>query len=86
VVSVQFESECEGEEVCYVHLLVELFNLRTLLNYYFYNIPRNRPIVLVDYIIQAVWSFFNNQLTLIMDRKTRIEIWDEEMLPHVGIP
>jgi len=30
------------------------------------------PLVLVDYTIQAVWSFFNHYLTFIMDRKTRI--------------
>jgi hypothetical protein len=32
---------------------------------------RDMPLVLVDYTIQAVWSFCNNQLTVIMDRTTR---------------
>jgi hypothetical protein len=41
-------------------------------------------LVLVDYTIQAVWSFFNNWLTFIMDRKTRIANGEEEMLPHTG--
>jgi hypothetical protein len=63
VASVQFASDFESEEVCFVQLMVELWDLRPLLNYYFYNIPRNKPFVLVDYTIQAVWPFFNNQLT-----------------------
>jgi hypothetical protein len=60
---VQFASDCECEEVCYIQLMVELLDLRPLLNYYFYNISRNKPLVWVDYTIQAVWSLFNNQLT-----------------------
>jgi len=40
-------------------------------------------LVLVDYTIQAVWPFCNNQLTFVMDRKTRIASGAEEMLPHV---
>ena len=83
--SEQFASDCESEEVCYFQLIVKLLDLRPLLNYYFYNIPSNKPLVLVDYTIQSVWSFFNNQVTVILDRKTRIAIGDEEMLPHVGI-
>jgi len=63
VASVQFASDCESEEVCYVQLMAELLDLRPLLNYYFYNIPRNKPLVLVDYTIQAVRSFFNIKLT-----------------------
>jgi hypothetical protein len=43
------------------------------------------PFVLIDYIIQAVWSFFNNQLTFIMDRTTRTAGGAEEMLLHVAI-
>ena len=42
------------------------------------------PLVLVDYTSQAVWSFFRNQLTFIMDRKTRIANGQEEMLPRFG--
>jgi len=41
-------------------------------------------LVLVDYTIQDVWSFFNNWLTFITDRKTRILSAEEEMLPHIG--
>jgi len=40
-------------------------------------------LVVVDYTIQAVWSFFNNWVTFIMDRKTRIASGEEEMLPHI---
>ena len=43
------------------------------------------PLVLVDYTIQAVWSFCNNQLTVIMDRTTRAASGAEEMLVHVAI-
>jgi hypothetical protein len=43
------------------------------------------PLVLVDYTIQAVWSFCNNQLTVIMDRTTRTASGAEEMLLHVAI-
>jgi len=71
--------------MCYVHLIVELLELRPLLNYYFYNIPRKKSVVLVHCTIQAVRLFFNNQLTVIMDRRTRIAVGDEEMLPLVGI-
>ena len=46
---------------------------------------RDMPLVLVDYTIQAVWSFCNNQLTFIMDRTTRTDIGAEEMLLHVAI-
>jgi hypothetical protein len=42
------------------------------------------PLVLVDYTIQAVWSFCNNQLAVIMDR-TRTASGAEEMLLHVAI-
>jgi len=44
------------------------------------------PLVLVDYTIQAVWSFCNNLLTVIMDRTTRTASGAEEMLLHVAIP
>ena len=43
------------------------------------------PLVLVHYTIQAVWSFCNNQLTVIMDRTTRTASGAEEMLLHVAI-
>jgi len=43
------------------------------------------PLVLVDYTIQAVWSFCNNQLTVIMDRTTRTASGAEEMLLYVAI-
>jgi len=43
------------------------------------------PLVLVDYTIQAVWSFCNNQLTVIMDSTTRAASGAEEMLPHVAM-
>jgi len=43
------------------------------------------PLVLVDYTIQAVLSFCNNQLTVIMDRTTRTASGVEEMLLHVAI-
>jgi hypothetical protein len=43
------------------------------------------PLVLVDYTNQAVWSFCNNQLTVIMDRTTRTAGGAEEMLLHVAI-
>jgi len=43
------------------------------------------PLVLVDYTIQAVLSFCNNQLTVIMDRTTRTDSGAEEMLLHVAI-
>jgi hypothetical protein len=43
------------------------------------------PLVSVDYIIQAVWSFCNSQLTVIMDRTTRTTTGAEEMLLHVAI-
>jgi len=43
------------------------------------------PLVLVNYTIQAVWSFCNNQLTVIMDRTTRTASGAEEMLLHVAI-
>ena len=46
---------------------------------------RDMPLVLVDYTIQAVWSFCNNQLTVIMDRTTRTASGAEEMLLHVAI-
>ena len=42
-------------------------------------------LVLVDYTIQAVWSFCNSQLTVIMDRTTRTASGAEEMLLHVAI-
>jgi hypothetical protein len=37
---VQCASDCEREEVWYVHLTTTLFELRSLLNYCLYNIPR----------------------------------------------
>jgi len=43
------------------------------------------PLVLVDYAIQEVWSFCNNQLTVIMDRTKRTASGAEEMLLHVAI-
>ena len=43
------------------------------------------PLVLVDYTIQALWSFCNNQLTVIMDRTTRTDSGAEEMLLYVAI-
>jgi hypothetical protein len=43
------------------------------------------PLVLVDYTIQAVWSFCNNQLTVIMDSTTRTASGAEEMWLHVAI-
>jgi hypothetical protein len=46
---------------------------------------RDMPFVLVDYTIQTVWSFCNNQLTVLMDRTTRTASGAEEMLLHVAI-
>jgi hypothetical protein len=46
---------------------------------------RDMPLVLVDYTIQAVWSFCNNHLTVIMDSTTRTPSGAEEMLLHVAI-
>jgi len=43
------------------------------------------PLVLFDYTIQAVWSFCNNLLTVIMNRTTRTASGEEEMLLHVAI-
>ena len=43
------------------------------------------PLVLVHYTVQAVWSFCNNQLTVIMDRTTRAASGAEEMLLDVAI-
>jgi hypothetical protein len=43
------------------------------------------PSVSVDYTTQAVWSFCNSQLTVIMDRKTRTVSGAEEMLLHFAI-
>ena len=42
-------------------------------------------LVLVDYTIQAVWSFCNIQLTFIRYRTTRTASGAEEMLLHVAI-
>jgi len=42
-------------------------------------------LVLVDYTIQAVWSFCNNQLTFIMDSTTGTVSGAEEMLPHFAM-
>jgi len=39
-------------------------------------------IVLVDYTIEAVWSFCNSQLTVIMDSTTGAASGAGEMLPH----
>ena len=41
------------------------------------------PLILVDYTVEAVWSFRNNELTVIMDRTTRTLGGAEEMLLHV---
>ena len=41
--------------------------------------------MLVDYTVQAVWSFCNSQLTVITDRTTRTVSGAEEMLLHVAI-
>jgi hypothetical protein len=46
---------------------------------------RDTPLVLVDYTIQAMWSFCNSQLTVIMDRTTWTASGAEEMLLHVAI-
>jgi len=46
---------------------------------------RDTQLVLVGYTVQAVWSFFNNQLTVIMERTTRTVSGAEEMLLHVAI-
>jgi len=43
------------------------------------------PLVSVDCTIQAVWSFCNSQLTVIIDRTTRTASGAEEMLLHVAI-
>jgi len=43
------------------------------------------PLGLVDYTIQVVWSFCNNQLTVIMDRTTRTSSGAEEILLHVAV-
>jgi len=43
------------------------------------------PLGLVDYTIQVVWSFCNNQLTVIMDRTTRTSSGAEEMLLHFAV-
>ena len=37
---VQCASDCESEELCYVHVTLALSDLRAVLNYYFYNILR----------------------------------------------
>jgi len=42
-------------------------------------------LVLVDYTIQAVWSFCNIQLTFIRYRTTRTASGAEEMLLHVAV-
>jgi hypothetical protein len=46
---------------------------------------RYMPLLLVDYTIQAVWSFCNNHMTIIMDRTTRTATGAEEILLHVAI-
>jgi hypothetical protein len=43
------------------------------------------PLVSVNYTIQAVWSFCNSQLNVIMDRTTRTASGAEEMQLHVAI-
>ena len=40
VASVECASDCESEEVCCIHVILALSDLRSLLNYYFHNIPR----------------------------------------------
>ena len=46
---------------------------------------RDMPLGLVDCTIQVVWSFCNNQLTVIMDRTTRTSSGAEEILLHVAV-
>ena len=46
---------------------------------------RDMPLLLLDYTVQAVWSFCNSQLTVIMDSTTGAARGAEEMLPHVSI-
>jgi hypothetical protein len=46
---------------------------------------RDMLLVLVDYTIQAVWSFCNIQLTVTVDRITRTASRAEEMLLHVAV-
>jgi hypothetical protein len=83
LVSVQCASDCDSEKLYQMQVIQALCNLRPLLNHYFITF-RCMSLVLVDYTIQAVWSFFNNWLIFIMDRKTRIASGEEEMLPHIG--
>jgi hypothetical protein len=40
VATVECASDCEGVEVCCVQAILALFDLRLLLVYSFYNIPR----------------------------------------------
>jgi hypothetical protein len=83
VAYVQCDFDCDSEELCHVKVILALFNLRPLFNRYFITF-KSMALVLVDYTIQAVWPFFNNWLTFIMDRKTRMASEEEEMLPHTG--
>ena len=43
------------------------------------------PLVLLHYTVQAVWTFCNSQLTVIVDRTSRTVSGAEEMLLHVAI-
>jgi hypothetical protein len=43
------------------------------------------PLVLVDYKIQTVWSFYKNQLTVIMDRTKRRASGEKEIVLQVAI-
>ena len=43
------------------------------------------PLVLLHCTVQAVWSFCNSQLTVIVGRTTRVVSGAEEMVLHVAI-
>ena len=42
-------------------------------------------LVLFDCTVQAVWSFYNSQLTVIVDSTTGAVSGTEEMVPHVAM-
>jgi len=46
---------------------------------------RDMLLLLFHYTLQALWSFCNNQLTVIVDRTARTASGAEEMLLHVAI-
>jgi len=54
--SVECSSDCESEEVWHVHVILAQFDLGLcwIITYVTF---RDMPLVLCDYIIQAVWSF-----------------------------